>query len=225
MLLVRLMGFRKAEVFSLTVDQVDLNNRGVWLAAEDTKAKRAEFVPANEEAIELLRRLIRQAKERQVPYLFAYQRGKPKDPTKAPWLPLKSPMKAWQNACKALGIKHRFHDTKASYVTAVAHVAPAAVTQQLARHKSYDTTKRYLRVADEAARRAVDAITMKAAGDPDPVPTRKQISQTGETAGSQTPLATGKEKASKPLSLEAFSPSGTLVGATGFEPATPRPPV
>jgi integrase len=223
-LLVRMMGFRKAEVFSLTVNQVDLQNRGVWLEAESTKANRAEFVPANEEAMGLLRRLVAQANERKVPYLFAYQRGKPKDPAKASWLPVKDPRKAWKTACRKLGIEHRFHDTKASYVTAVAHVAPAAVTQQLARHKSYETTRRYLRVADEAARRAVEAISMNAVGSTQTASTRKQESQTAAAWQSQTGSNGAKEKAPEPLSSEAFPPVPAMVGATGFEPATPRPP-
>ena len=65
-LLARLMGFRKGEIFGLTVRQVDFNNRCVWLDAESTKAKRAEAVPANPEAIELLKRLVAQARERKV---------------------------------------------------------------------------------------------------------------------------------------------------------------
>lgn len=225
MLLVRLMGFRKAEVFSLTIHQVDLNNRGVWLKAESTKANRAEFVPANEEAIALLRRLIEQAKARPVPHLSTCQRGKPKAPSQAPWPPIKNPRKAWTNACKALGISHRFHGTKASYVTPVAHVTPAAVTQRLARHRSYETSRRYLRVADEATRRAVEAIGMKAVGSAESGSSRKQESQTADRRVSQTAISEGKEKALEPLGSKASLPIRNLVGATGFEPATPRPPV
>lgn len=35
----------------------------------------------------------------------------------------------------------------------------------------------------------------------------------------------GKEKALEPLGSKAFPVLPELVGATGFEPATPRPPV
>ncbi len=111
-----------------------------------------------------------------------------------------------------------FHDTNASYVT-------AAVTQQLARHRSYETTKRYLRVADEAARNAVEAIPMKAFANAAASPSRKQESQTDAEAASKTPQDAGKEKALEPLGSRAFPVLPELVGATGFEPATPRPPV
>lgn len=126
---------------------------------------------------------------------------------------------------KALGLQYRFHDTKASYVTAVAHVATAAVTQQLARHRSYETTKRYLRVADEAARNAVEAIPMKVFANAAASPSRKQESQTDGAAAPKATQDAAKEKALEPLGSKAFSVLPELVGATGFEPATPRPPV
>ena len=146
-LLARLMGFRKGEVFAFTISQVDFQNRCVWLSAATTKANRAEAVPANDEAMALLRRLFDQAKEWKMDPLLTYQHGK-KDERR----PVKNPKRAWSTALKKLGIKHRFHDTKASYVTAVAHVAPVAVTQQLARYRSYKTTRRYLKVAGPATR-------------------------------------------------------------------------
>lgn len=197
-LLARQMGFRKGEVFSLTREQVDFENRGVWLEAEATKANRAEFVPANADAMALLTRLVEQAKERKVPYLFAYQRGKPKEPGKAPWLPVKNPKRAWTTACKALGIKHRFHDTKASYVTAIGHVASGPVTQQLARHKSFETTRRYLLVSDVAARRAVEDATMRVRPVENPPSSTQEFHTDDGKAAPEVPEG-GNEKAPDPL--------------------------
>ncbi|WP_209779431.1 tyrosine-type recombinase/integrase [Azospirillum agricola] len=218
--LARLMGFRKGEVFSLTIEQIDFQNRGVWLEASSTKANRAEFVTAGTEAMEVLIRLVTQARDWKQRHLLTYQRGE-----KGKRQPVKNPKRAWQTAMKALGLQYRFHDTKASYVTAVAHVATAAVTQQLARHRSYETTKRYLRVADEAARNAVEAIPMKAFANPATPRTRKQESQTATADASPSTPEQGKEKALEPLGSKAFPIRPELVGATGFEPATPRPPV
>ncbi|WP_082108958.1 tyrosine-type recombinase/integrase [Azospirillum thiophilum] len=219
-LLARLMGFRKGEVFALTVDQVDFQNRGVWLEASSTKANRAEFISAGTEAMEVLTRLVAQARGWKQLHLLTYQRGE-----KGKRLPVKNPKRAWQTAMKALGLQYRFHDTKASYVTAVAHVATAAVTQQLARHRSYETTKRYLRVADQAARNAVEAIPMKAIANAVASPSRKQESQTDGMAATKAPQEPGKEKALEPLGSKAFPLPSEMVGATGFEPATLRPPV
>ena len=163
-------------------------------------------------------------------HLLTYRRGgeKRKDGSDAPWQPVKNPKRAWKTACKAVGVRYRFHDTKASFVTTVAHVAPAAVTQQLARHKSYETTRRYLRVADKAARQAVEDATIRIRqeavnGAPASSPT--QESRTGAETDAPNASHTAKEKALDPLRPKAFSPFPELVGATGFEPATPRPPV
>lgn len=181
-MLTRLMGFRKAEVFSLTVDQVDFQNRCVWLAAAETKGNRAEAVPANPAAIELLTRLVNTARQEGTPYLLTFKRGAKGQP-----IPVKNPKRAWATVMRKLGLTHRFHDTKASFVTAVAHVAPAAVTQQLARHKSYDTTRRYLRIADTASRQAVDAATFQPSRSP------TQISHARES-GTKNPDETSKKK-------------------------------
>lgn len=135
-LLARLMGFRKGEIFGLTVDQVDLANKGIWLAAEETKAKRAEFVPASAEACELLRWLLGEARLRHTRHLITYRHSKD-----GAWRPIANPRRAWKTVLTKLGLagQHVFHNTKASFVTAVGHVASDAVTQQLARHKDYRT--------------------------------------------------------------------------------------
>ncbi|BBK34237.1 hypothetical protein EDC65_0118 [Stella humosa] len=55
--------------------------------------------------------------------------------------------------------KHRFRYLKASFTTALAHVAPGRVVQQFARHQSFETTQLYLLVADSATRAAVDWVS------------------------------------------------------------------
>ncbi len=130
----------------------------------------------------------------------------------------------WRAWPVSAALKHRFHDTKASFVSAVALVAPAAVTQQLARHKSYETTCRYLRVADKAARRAVEDATMASLrvgiGS-----TSTQDFHTKAVSGPDGAAVGPNEKALEPLGSKASHIRPELVGATGFEPATPRPPV
>lgn len=166
-LLARLMGFRKGEMFALTCHQVDTANRGIWLNAENTKAKRDEFIPANVDAMELLTYLIAEAKARGSTFLITYRRRLKDGPDGMPRftaaVPIKNPKRAWQKVLSDMGLKglHKFHNTKASFVTAVAHTASAAVTQELARHKDYRTTQRYLKINDEAARAAVEAATLK----------------------------------------------------------------
>jgi integrase len=195
-LLNRLMGFRKAEAFDLTKGQVDFPNRGVWLEARDTKGKRGEFVHASEAALQLLKRLVDQANERGTEYLITYPFKKAAD--KVPgkrirrylgsevidgkrhlkretvnliveWRPIKNPKRSWKTLNKKLGLDHKFHQTKASFVTAVAHVAPAAVVQQAGRQKDYRTTQRYIKVADQAMKTAVEEASFKPQPTSEPV--------------------------------------------------------
>ena len=68
---------------------------------------------------------------------------------------------AWENVLAKLNLKgrHVFHNTKATFVTALAQEMPAAVVQDLARHRDFSTTMRYIRVADSVRRKAVQSIT------------------------------------------------------------------
>lgn len=158
--LVRNMGFRKAEVFGLREDvHVDFAGRGIWLDGEDTKGKRDESLHANAEAWAIIERLVAQARARGTPWLFARPIGRQRDGVKG-WRPIQNPTKSFYAALARQGIggKHTFHNTKASFVTATAKVAPGAVVQKRARHKSFATTQRYIDIdaADEVA--AADAI-------------------------------------------------------------------
>ncbi len=161
-----LMGFRKSEIFcALSIDNVNFERRGVWLDGERTKGKRDEFVPANEAAMDILTRLVAQAREHGERRLILYWPPKSKDGTQPPPRPIKDARTAWRTLRGKLGIegRHRFHDLKAAYVTALALHAPARVVQELARHKSMATTQNYIRVADTAQREAVEAIGRKRA--------------------------------------------------------------
>jgi len=202
--LCTLMGFRLREVLTLTVKHVDFENRGVWLRGEETKGKRGEFIPANHEALQLLRQLVKQAKERKVATLIAYKQGE-----KGKWRSIKSLRRAWRRTLKACGLEgqHRFHNTKATFVTAVAMNAPAAVTQKLARHKNFETTQRYILVADKASRDAVDAI---------------DFSVKAEKVIWSRPIESPQGELEKTVISANYLKN--LVGMAGFEPTTPSPP-
>lgn len=146
-----LMGFRKNEVFILEGDQVDESARGVWLDGANTKGQRDEFVPASKPAMEILMRLKRRAQALNQKRLILFRDR-----------PIKGAETAWRTAMKKVGLvgKHVFHNTKASFVTAVAATMPGPVVQDLARHRSFVTTMRYIKVADTQRRDAVEAAAM-----------------------------------------------------------------
>jgi len=211
-LLARLMGFRRGEMFGLRTVQVDLTNRGVWLLAKDTKAGRDEFVPANDDAVELLTYLLAESRARRSDYLITFRRrlkSEPGQPLRfSEPRPVANPKRAWARVLRELGLTgvYKFHNTKASFVSAVGANASAAVTQKLARHKDHRTTERYLLVNDQAARAAVAA-----AGLTQSHSSRVTVGQNAESG------QTGRS--SKHLNFR-----DKMVGATGFEPATPSPP-
>jgi integrase len=154
-----LMGFRSAEVFGLTCSQVDLPNKGIWLRAENTKGKRDEFIPASGMALQLLEQLVARARRLGLQHLILYRTGGGKK--KESWRPIKNARTAWRRALKQLDLQgqHVFHNTKTTFVTAIAKKFPGAVVQRLARHRNFSTTQRYILVADSLMREAVEAAT------------------------------------------------------------------
>ncbi len=171
--LVRLLGLRRAEVFAATVDWIDWDAGGLRVPAEIAKADRDDFLPANDEARELLAWLALEAAERaQAPARSAGRRddtrhlvvyrpaGIGADDRPHAARPIKNARNAWRSAIARAGggRSYRFHDVRATFITEVAHVASSAVTQDLARHKDPATTARYTKVADPVRRAAVDAM-------------------------------------------------------------------
>lgn len=158
-LLCRLMGFRRREVINLDLRNLDDNRHGYWLRAEDTKGNRDEFVKAHPEAWNILVRLRDQAlasgNTRMI--LARGPRGRSKD---APLRPLKDFKSSFNRVMHDAGFKgkYTFHNTKASFVTAIANVADSTTTQRLARHRDYKTTQKYIAARDNRKGAAIDAM-------------------------------------------------------------------
>ncbi|WP_167771620.1 tyrosine-type recombinase/integrase [Bradyrhizobium niftali] len=204
-----LMGFRKTEVFMLEEDQVDESARGVWLDGENTKGKRDEFVPASQSAMAILIRLKRRARELGQKRLILYRNK-----------PVKSANRAWRTAMKKTGLagKHVFHNTKASFVTAVATTMPGAVVQDLARHRTFATTMRYIKVADANRRDAMEAAATN-------IGHGIGFSATTSINLENSPSYTSElHIADSVLSDASPNPLKDMVGTAGFEPATTCPP-
>lgn len=158
-MLARLMGFRLDELVTLETQQVVISEewRGVRLNGDRTKGRRDEFVPASPEAAALLARLVGEAETAKQRRLILYRpkgRGAPR--------PVSSLKRAWASAQAAAGLdgRYRFHDLKASFVTASARIASGPTTQGLARHRSFSTTQRYLKIVDREKTAAMDLLAM-----------------------------------------------------------------
>lgn len=159
-------GFRRGEMFTLQIQDVDLDAGGVRLEAGDVKDHEDAFIPGAPAAMEYLQRLAEQARGRGTTFLITWRRYR-KDPAAqalVPWRPISSPKRAWSTAMKAIeqqfGRRWRWHDIRASFITHVAMTAGAVAAQKMARHSRYETTQGYVEVADEerriAATRAAD---------------------------------------------------------------------
>jgi integrase len=160
-MLTALLGLRRTEVFSLTTNQVDFNLRGLWLKGVSTKGKRDEFIEASAFAMQIIERLYLRAKSLNQINLILWERQKKDGITT--WQPIKAARRAWGTALDKAGLtgQHKFHNTKATFVTTAAMLMPQEVVQKLARHKDYKTTQKYIRVVDSLRRDGVEAIGVK----------------------------------------------------------------
>lgn len=167
--LARYFGLRRAEALTVTVDHIDHGEKALRFDGAHTKSGRDEFAQPIAGGWALLLRLERQARARGVRHLITWpgQRFKAeaaagdfaKIPRKA-WRPLKSIRRSWRRTAAAAKVArpHRFHDTRARYITEVAKVASSATTQEAARHQAADTTARYTGLASREVAKALEAV-------------------------------------------------------------------
>jgi integrase len=145
--LLMLTGCRLREILDLRWKEVDLN-QGVLRLADSKTGKKVVFLPSA--AIDILTN---------IPRIGAFVIAGDSAGTKKekPRADLKRP---WQAILKRAGVKEaRLHDLRHSFAAVGAgqgHGLPAIGA--LLGHANASTTKRYAHIADEASRRAVDAI-------------------------------------------------------------------
>ena len=173
MKLARLFGLRMAEVFEARPAWIDWEQRALRIPADVSKSGREENIPAKQEALLLLKELARAAQLRKSAkeFLIVYTpTGRDREGDAFEPRPIRNARRAWMTALNKHGggRQWRFHDLRATFVTQIAHVATAATTQSLARHKSPLTTARYTKISDQARRAAVDAMASPSdiGGDP-----------------------------------------------------------
>jgi len=153
-------GFRRNEVFSLTVGQIDFDAGGIRLEAKNVKNKTDAFLPGGRDAMQFLAQLVDQARERGSPYLITWSGRVNARKTSKNWRPIKSAKSAWKHAMDRLhgkyGRRWRWHDLRAAFITQVAMTSGAVAAQKMARHSDFKTTAGYVEVADGVMRTAAE---------------------------------------------------------------------
>lgn len=160
MVITLCFGFRGGEAFSLRDTNCDWQASGVRLLADGVKEKKDAFLPGSQYAMGYLRCLAMEAEDRGVRHLISY-RLETKDPTKQkPWRPIRKARTAWKTAMNKIeaefGARWRWHDLRAAFITHIAMTSGPLAAQALARHSDFDTTRAYIKVADEMMRLAAD---------------------------------------------------------------------
>lgn len=146
-------GFRRAEVFGLTDDQVDFEANGIWLDGDHVKENRDNFLPASPATMAKLRKLVDRAQAAGQKHLILYL-----DPRTKKLRPIKKPGAAWARLRKKTG-RHTFHNIRGTFVQRlVKEKVDPRVTQKLARHSRPDVTQAYYDIEDAMRRAAVEAM-------------------------------------------------------------------
>jgi len=143
-------GMRKGEVLELTWDRVDLKNDLIRLGVENTKEKKAKYIPLSPRLKELLNRIRKRDKEgtviRMTDHVFLF-RGKP----------IKRFDRAYGTACDKSGITGLWiHDLRATFATRkIAEGQDRDWVKMITGHKTDHVFSRYNRPSMDDLRKVV----------------------------------------------------------------------
>lgn len=174
--LARRFGLRMDETARVTIHHVEHQARGLRFEGEDQKSGRDEIVYGGKVGWRLVRRLVKQARDRGQIHLITWpgpehhwnvRKGRP-IPRQA-WRPLKSFKHGWMKTAGRAGIEKpkRFHDVRAAYITQVARGTKSAqLVRNAARHRDQATTDRYIDAMTQETAAAVEKAMQPARGRP-----------------------------------------------------------
>jgi integrase len=134
-------GWRVSEITTLTWDRVDLGQGAVWLAAKNSKNKKAREIYLDDELKQILGQQWRASAKNKLPYVFLNAHGADR---------VKKFYKSWDNACaKAKVGKRYFHDFRRTAVrNMVRSGIPESVAMKVSGHKTRAVFDRY-NIVDE----------------------------------------------------------------------------
>ena len=148
-----LTGSRKGEVYKATWEQFNLE-QGVWIKPhQNTKQKKAEYIPLSQEALALLLEI---KETSQGPYVF---------PGRQPDQPITDVKKFWATILKEAQIENlHIHDLRHTYAShLVSSGLSLSIVGKLLGHTQAATTQRYAHLADQALRDATNVFGNKIA--------------------------------------------------------------
>ncbi len=150
-------GLRAGEIFSLTWDNVDFENRVIRIESKSTKTKDVYTLPMNDVVYDLLLQVKKEQEEKDINhgYVFTNSKGLPyryED---------KTYRRVFKTACKRAGIENfRFHDLRHTFASWVAMKSrDIYAVQKLLNHKDIRMTKRYAHLTQEYLRDVVNSIS------------------------------------------------------------------
>jgi len=146
-------GLRAGEIFSLRWENIDFENRVIYIESTSTKTKKTYKVPMNETVYKLLKKLEKEKKEHG--YVFTNRLGLPYKYEDRTYL------KVFKNACKRAGIENfRFHDLRHTFASWIAMKSKDIyAVQKLLNHSSLEMTKRYAHLTENYLRQVVNSIS------------------------------------------------------------------
>jgi len=134
-------GMRKGEIFPLKWEDIDWNNKVIWLGK--TKSGKTAYIPMDNTVIEELKTI---ASHKKNPYIFAKGNGH-----------YKESRKRFAKALQGSGIKdcsfHTLRHTFASHLVMAG--VDLATVRELMRHRTYQMTLRYSHLAPAHKRKAM----------------------------------------------------------------------
>ena len=156
-------GLRKSNILDLRWDHVDLQNRQLWVSAEDAKGKKTIGLPLNGPALDVLI----ECRGKHPEYVFTVD-GRPYQ-----WIDHRT----WQGACRWAGLEgFRFHDLRH---TAISWLAQAGVDPQRLRQiggwSTMAMVERYSHLNVENLREAMELLPIVAPDGGEVIPIRKNL--------------------------------------------------
>jgi integrase len=155
---------RQREIWTMTVQWVDLEANLVHLPAETAKNKQDIPIPIARPLRPVLERLVAEARAAGRQHLLVWQPpGKSAQPR-----PIKHPKTAWKATLRRAELDwtgYRLHDLKGHFTTELLRTGARIMTaMELSRHADVATTMRYVRkLGTNEARDAIDLLDMDAA--------------------------------------------------------------